>query len=99
MVIITHISYPSENVQAMAKRYLEAPQPPDFITRRGPYVSSNLSAGMLALTIDELDNSKIDEGIQFASNFVSAFYGIPGFKHEIKTYLEVEEALKTIGMA
>ena len=37
MVIITQIAYPTTSVQDMAKRFLESPQAPEFMTRRGPF--------------------------------------------------------------
>ena len=98
MVIITNITYPPEAAQDMAKRFLEAPQLPDFMTRKGPFISANLSNGIFTTSLYELDNSKLAEGMVFLGNYLTAFFGIPGYKYEIKTFFEVEEALKMIGM-
>jgi hypothetical protein len=98
MVIVTNISYPSENAPDMAKRFLEAPQIPDYMTKRGPYFYSTLNDGIIGLSVYELDKSKIPEGTEFLGNYMATYFGVPGFTYEIKTFFEVQEALKMIGM-
>ena len=98
MVIVTNISYPTESTQDIAKRFLEAPQIPDFMTKKGPYFNSSLNDGILGLSIYELDKSKLGEGYEFLGNYMAIFFGVPGFKYEFKAFMDVEEALKMIGM-
>ena len=98
MVIITKSAYPSESAKEMAKRFLEAPQIPEFMTRQGPYVNSNLSDGIAIVTFYELDNSKLAEGMLFIGNYYATFFGVPGFKYEITPHFDVMEGLKMIGM-
>ncbi len=98
MVIITNISYPPENARDMAKRFIEAPQIPDFMTRKGPYVSANMENGIITTSLYELDNSRLAEGMEFLGNYFTIFFGIPGYKYELKPFFEVEEAMKMIGM-
>lgn len=99
MVIITNISYPPESAQDMAKRFIEAPQLPDFLKRKGPYIDSTIKKGVTALSIYELDKSKLGEGYEYLGNYMTIFFGVPGFKYEVKPCFEVQEALKMIGMA
>ena len=99
MVIISQASYPPEVAQQMASRFLEAPEIPDFMVRRGPYVSAKGSEGVFILSLFELDNNaNLAAGLQFLGNYHAIFFGIPGFKYEFKPFFNVEEALKTIGM-
>mgnify|MGYP001547118381 FL=1 len=98
MVIITKSSYPPESAQEMAKKFLEAPQIPTYLSRKGPYVSSNLSDGITIAAYYELDNSKLAEGMNFIGNYYAMFFGVPGFKYEITPHFEIMEALKMIGM-
>lgn len=98
MVIVSKISYPPESAQDMAKRFLEAPQMPDFLTRKGPYINSTMEKGIGTLSIYELDKSKLAEGYEFIGNYMTIFFGVPGFKYEVKASFEIEEALKMIGM-
>jgi hypothetical protein len=99
MVIVTSVSFPTESSKELGKRFLEAPAFPDFITRKGPYFSSNKKDGIMVFSIYEVDRSRVADAIEFATNFLATFIGVPGFKYEIKTHLETAEALKMIGMA
>jgi hypothetical protein len=99
MVIVTSVAFPTESSKELGKRFLEAPALPEFMTRKGPYFSSNREDGIVTLAIYEVDRSRLADAIEFATNFLATFIGIPGFKYEIKTYLEAAEALKTIGLA
>lgn len=98
MVIVSNISYPPESAQDIAKRFLEAPQIPDFMTKKGPYINSTLENGITTLSVYELDKSRLGEGYEFIGNYVAMFFGVPGFRYEFKAFMDVEEALKMIGM-
>lgn len=98
MVIIGRMYYPTDSTQEMAKRFLEAPQIPDFMNRKGPYVGSSLEEGISIVALYELDNAKLAEGMDFVANYYAMFFGVPGFKYEIIPHFEVAEALKMIGM-
>jgi hypothetical protein len=98
MVIITNLSYPPESAQEMAKRFLAAPQVPEFMARKGPYVNSTISGGVFIVALYEFDNTKLAEAMNFLGNYYATYFGVPGFKYEFKPYFEVGEALKMIGM-
>jgi hypothetical protein len=98
MVIISQLRYPTESVNEVAKRFLEAPQPPSYLQRRGPYISSNLSEGISVISIYELDKHKLADGMEFIGAYLARFFGIPGFKYEYKVHLDAQEAIKSIGM-
>ena len=82
----------------MAARFLEAPQVPDFMTRNGPFVSASLTGGVLITTLYELENSKLAEGLDFLGNYMTSYFGVPGFKYEFKPHFTVEEGLRMLGM-
>jgi hypothetical protein len=98
MVIIIQMAFPPESANQIAKRFIEAPSLPDYMTRRGPYVSSDLTDGVRTLNIYEMDNARITDGLVFLSDMVTVYFGVPGFKYSIRQYLETEEALKLLGM-
>ena len=98
MVIVTQMSFPPESASQIAKRFIETPALPDFMTRRGPYVSSELTDGVHTLNIYEMDNAKLTDGLVFLSDLMTTYFGVPGFKYSIRQYLETEEALKLLGM-
>ena len=98
MVIVSKASYPPESSREMAARFLEAPQMPDYIVLKGPYVTSMASEGIHVMMISELDNARLAEGLDATASYMTHFYGVQGFKYEIKPYFEVGEALKLLGM-
>lgn len=98
MVIITRLTYPPESAKDMAKRFMEAPQVPEFMSRKGPYVGSSLSDGISIIALYELDNARLAEGVDFIANYYTMYFGVPGFKYEITPHFEVAEGLKMLGM-
>jgi hypothetical protein len=98
MVIIAILSYPPESVKEFAKRFMEQPPLPAYITLKGPYVSSEVGAGMKAIAIYEFDQSKFSEANQFIITRYTKYFGVPGFTYSANVWLEAKEALKAIGM-
>jgi hypothetical protein len=99
MVIIGMISFPTESSKEMGKRFMEIPPLPTYITRKGPYFSSELGVGIKAMSIFECDPSKMAEAIEYVGNYYAHFIGVPGFTYTIGTWFEVKEAFKMIGLA
>ncbi len=58
----------------MAKKFLEAPQIPDFITRQGPYITADINSGINSLSVWEVENAKLAEGLQAAGDFMATFF-------------------------
>ena len=56
------------------------------------------SDGIFIVSLFELDNANLAVGMEFLGNYYVIFFGIPGFKYEVKPFLSVEEGLKMIGM-
>jgi hypothetical protein len=98
MVIIGILSYPPESSKEMAKRFLEQPPLPAYITMKGPYFSSQVEEGMKSIVVYEFDQSKFSEVNQFIITRFTKYYGVPGFTYSVNTWLEAKEALKAIGM-
>ena len=99
MVIIAIMSYPPESVKEHAKRFMEQPPLPAYITMKaGPYVGSEVGVGIKAIVIYEFDQSKFSEAMQAIATRYAKYFGVPGFTYSINTWLEAKEALKAIGM-
>lgn len=98
MVIIGILSYPPESSKEMAKRFLEQPALPAYITMRGPYFSGDVGEGNKAIVIYEFEESKFSEVNQFLITRFTKYNGVPGFTCSIRPWLEAKEALKAIGM-
>jgi len=98
MVIVGFTSYPPESVKEFAKRFMEQPPLPAYITMIGPYVSSEVEKGILTATIFECDQSKLSEAMQVITARYTKYFGVPGFTYSVKIWLDAKEALKAIGM-
>ncbi|EMS79829.1 MULTISPECIES: hypothetical protein [Desulfotignum] len=98
MIVVSNVTYPPESTKEIAKRYLTAPPLPDFITKKGPYISASKRTGMHSLTYYELDNSRLAEGLQAIGDSLAIYFGVPGYQYEIKPYFELEEGLSILGL-
>jgi hypothetical protein len=90
-VLISNWSFPTEQMKAMAIRAQEVmpkfPQPENVIMR-GPYWYSDIEKGMRAISVTEVEASKIiQERLRLAALF-NAFNGIPGYKWSIEIWLD-----------
>jgi len=98
MIIISLTSYPTESTKEIGKRFMELPPLVDYITMKGPYISSTVGEGIKGITIYEFDESRYPEAVKYLGERVAALFGIPGFTYSLKHWLEVQDALKMIGL-
>lgn len=98
MILISNVTYPPESTREIANRYLKAPALPDWITKKGPYISADKESGMHSITYYELENHRLAEGLQAVGESLSIYFGVPGYKYEIKPYFELEEGLNILGL-
>jgi len=98
MVIISNVTYPPESTREIAKRYLKAPVLPGFLNKKGPYVSASKTNGMNSITYYELDNDRLAEGLKVIGESLAIYFGVPGYKYDIKPYFELEEGLAILGL-
>lgn len=99
MVTIGIISFPAESSKEVGKRFNDLPTLPPYITRKGPYVKSELGVGIKTISIFEYDPSKMAEAVESIANYYAHFIGVPGFTNTIGTWFEIKEAFKMIGLA
>ncbi|MCK5101146.1 MAG: hypothetical protein KAR45_23755 [Desulfobacteraceae bacterium] len=98
MIIISNVTYPPESAKEIAKRFLTAPALPGFLEKKGPYISTNREEGVHSMTLYEVDNSRLAEGLQAVGESLAVYIGVPGYTYDILTYYETEEGLRMIGM-
>ena len=99
MVIVTNITFPTESAKQVGECFLKVPPLPDYMTRKGPYISSNNIDGVKSLSIYELDNARLADGMIVLGEYMTGFFDVPGFAYEVKAYTEIEEGLKMVGLA
>lgn len=98
MVIVTTAAFPAEYSKEMGERFLNVNALPGFLTRKGPYFTSNHEDGIKSLSIYELANDKVSEGMLAITEYMTTFYGVPGFSYDIDVEMELEEGLKMVGL-
>ena len=99
MVIVTNISFPAESAKQIGECFLKVSPLPEYLTRKGPYISSNNTDGVKSLSIYELDSDKLADGMNAVGEYLTGFFSVPGFAYEVKVNFEIEEGLKMIGLA
>ena len=99
MIILSTVSFPPESAKEIGKRFMEVAALPDYITRRGPYILPVTGQGVQSMSIYEVDRpTRMAEAVEFLSNEQAKYFGIPGYTYSINIALEVEEALKSVGL-
>jgi hypothetical protein len=98
MVIIATVVYPTESTKEIVKRFKEQPALPAYMTMKGHYVMSEIGTGIKNIVIYEYDPSKFSEVMEFLGARYARYLGIIGYTYSILPWLEVKEALKTIGI-
>ena len=98
MVIIGKISFLPESANEIAKRFSELSPLPDYMVIKGPYVRGMMEEGIQGIEIFELNNDKLARGFKYVTNRYITFFGIPGFRYTVAPYIEINEALKMVGL-
>lgn len=98
MIIISNVTYPPEAVREITKRFLTAPVLPDFLNKKGPYISSTTGEGIHSITFYEVENARLAEGLSAVAESLAVYIGVPGYRYDIKPYFETEEGLNIINM-
>ena len=92
------MTYPPESTREIANRYLTAPALPDYITKKGPYISASNTHGMHSITYYELENHRLADGLKAIGDSLAIYFGVSGYKYDIKPYFELEEGLSILGL-
>lgn len=92
MVIIVKMVAPTESAKEVLKRSAESSGLPAYITVRGPYVTNTME-GASGLTVYEMEMDKLAEGYQVIGSSMAKYFGIPGFRCELKLYKEMRDPM------
>jgi hypothetical protein len=102
MYIITNSLYPNDKAKDVANMYLKMmtkyPDDNSLGNRVVPVAVRTTLEGIKVMTITEIKKGKLEDAMSFITNRLAMFMDIPGYRYAIKTYMNLEEALKTIGM-
>ena len=99
MNIIAIASYPPESARDMGTRFVELSPAPNFINSEGPYMYSDGSAGIKAVSLYKFDRSRAAKVLAFVHEQHATFYGIPGYNYDIRVCAGTEIAMKISGLS
>jgi len=101
--IITNSLYPSDIVNDVAKRYIEAmtKYPPNekLATEIVPCAVKSTHEGIQVISIAEVKEGKMDEAYKHCLGRMVMFQNIQGFEYRMDIYATAEEAFQLIGMS
>ena len=92
MVLVIRCSWPTERTKEMFKVAMQLPPIPDYINRK-LLISSGTERGGESFDIYEFDSSRIDEATDYLFSRISAYYDVPGFKYELKRWMNEQEIM------
>jgi hypothetical protein len=102
MYLIMTSLYPNDKAKEVAEMYLKMiTKYPDDASLATPVVPVAVRAtlqGIRVMSVQEVKKGKAEDAHAFVANRMAMFNNIQGYRWTIKTFLNLEEALKTIGM-
>lgn len=101
MYVIVTASYPNDKVKEVADMYIKAitKYPPDdsLATPVVPVAVRATLQGIRVIGVHEIKKGKLEAAMARMSTIQTMFYGIQGYRWTMKTYLNLEEAMNTLG--
>ena len=102
MVLIMVTSwYPPTKATEVAKKYIEVMQKIPQESFEKPLVPVGVSSGkdgIEVISIGDVRKGKYEEALNLTNRRMVMFFGIEGYRYEIKTLLTLEEAMPLIGL-
>jgi len=99
MIVIAELMWPPDKASDIGKAFLNVPPLPEYITMKGPFISSVLGKGVRSISIYEFDASKVEDANKAIGQRYMPYMEVPGFGYEIKIWQEAQDALELIGLA
>jgi len=100
MIMVT-AWYPPTKATEVGKKYIEVMQKIPQESFEKPLVPVGVSAdkdGINVIAITEVRKGKYEEALNLTSRRMVMFFGIEGYRYEVKTLLTLEEAMPLIGL-
>lgn len=102
MYLIVTSTYPGDKVKEVSNMYVKAmtkyPTDANLGNPVVPVAIRSTFQGIEVMSISEVKKGKLDDAMTLAVNRLTMFHDIQGYRYTISTYLNLEEAMKAIGM-
>ena len=94
--------YPTHKGTEVAKRYFEQlkkyPEDPSLGETRVQAAVKVGKRGVKVINFSKVNEGKLQESLKYAGNAMAMYNDIEGFEYSVDVWVEVTEALATIGM-
>jgi len=94
LVIRCIYSYPPKRAKECDKRMNALPPLPEYINMKGPYISSDVRQGIIAIAIYEFDELRFPEAPKHILKRLTYFQGVPGLTCSTQVWTDANEAIK-----
>ncbi len=98
---MTHAWYPPDMVDDVVNKYMEVmekfPVDESVAVPVIPAAITSTKKGIETIVISEVKPKKLDEAIERITQSMVMFHSVPGYRYEVKTWMTLEEALKSVG--
>jgi hypothetical protein len=102
MYAIMTATYPNDKIKEVTDVYLKAmakyPDDVSLATPIVPVASRATLQGMKVIVIYEVKKGKLEEALALGAKRIAMFNDIQGYRYSIKTYTNLEEGMKVLGM-
>lgn len=96
MIVFGNLTFSSDSAMSVAETYAHVAPTPAFMKVIGPYIRSNIEAGIATKTIYEFDDAMLDEALEYLKQRYTKFGEIPGVTATYEEWLGVATALKVL---
>lgn len=102
MYLISNSLYPNDKAKDVVNMYLKAmakyPEDNSICTPVVPAAVRSSFEGIGVMIIYDVKKGKLDDAITLAVNRNVMCTTVPGYRYSLNTYLNLEEAMKAIGL-
>lgn len=95
MFLVMTSTYPLDKATEVARAYIKSNETPfTYIRRVNTLISTHQELGIKALSIFEVDDDKVPDGIKESNKRIAeVFYNIEGYRYQVEPMLTAEEAI------
>ncbi len=86
MIIKCALSVPKESIKFYARQFSELPPLPEYISKKGPYITDQEGAAHQIIIIFHFNKSKLREAQELISKNLGSLWGFPGFRLSAHIY-------------
>ena len=96
MIMLGTMTFNADCAMAVAEHYSTVPRVPEFMKIIGPFIRSNIEAGISTISIFEFDDARADEAVDYLKKRYATFDDIEGVVSHVEEWLGVGVVLQLL---